>query len=126
MKNFIESLIDLNQGSRHDVTERKQKLTDLCNQFVQCHRYSPIHIESLEIQDPSIIDKDALEQQIQQRSSFESPYFNLISLCESILKYFDNSEAQVLSRTTNNSPIHIRESLVRPPQSRASSIFRFL
>ncbi|CAL1671692.1 unnamed protein product [Lasius platythorax] len=109
LKTFIDSL-NVNQGSRHDITEHKQKLTDLWNQFdvVQSR------IESLEIQDPSITDKDALlEQQIQTRTNFENPYFNLMSRYETILKYFDNNEAQALPRTANNSPVHIRVSRVR-------------
>lgn len=112
LKNFIESF-NINQGSRHDITERKQKLTDLWNQFDIVQSC----IESLEIQVLSISDKDALlEQQIQQRTSFENPYFNLMSRYEIILQYFDNNEAQALPRTTNNSSVHIRESRVKLPK----------
>lgn len=54
LKNFIESYDITN--SRHDITERKRKVVELWNQFEAVQS----HIESLENQDSTITDKDAL------------------------------------------------------------------
>jgi len=47
------------------------------------------HIEVLEIQDPTVTDMDELAAQRQHRVHFEDIYFELISHCDSFLKYFD-------------------------------------
>lgn len=89
LKNYIETF-DISKGSRHDIAERKRKLTDLWDQFENIQT----RIESLESQDPSNIDEEALlEQQTQQRANFETIYFNLVARYESLLEHFDGSPA---------------------------------
>lgn len=73
LKKYIK-VFDASQSSQYDITERKQKLIDLWNQFETIQS----HIE-IDDQDPSIIDKiTLLKQKIQQRASFEAS-FSLMS-----------------------------------------------
>lgn len=98
LKTFIESF-DVQQGSRHDVTERKTKLTELWNHFdiVQSR------IEILEHADPSITDKESLiNQQVLQRANFETPYFNLMSRYNSVLEHYDRQADQSLPTLQND------------------------
>jgi hypothetical protein len=81
-KTFIEAF-NPNSGSRHEVIERKKKLSDLWNQFDAVQS----HIESLETADSAVTDKNALiEQQNQQRISFENTYFILVSRYETVIE----------------------------------------
>lgn len=90
LKSFIEAF-NPSQGSRHDIAERKKKLTDLWDQFDNVQS----RIELLENEDPSNTDKEALlTQEVQQRTNFETPYFNLVSRYEMVIELFDRREAQ--------------------------------
>nr|XP_012215470.1 PREDICTED: uncharacterized protein LOC105667914 isoform X2 [Linepithema humile] len=104
IKNYIENF-NVEEGSQYDITERKQKLSDLWNQFDDIQST----IESLENADMSIADKEALtEQQQIQRMSFETAYFGLMTKCELILEQFNTPRAQNIenlqgTHTGNNS-----------------------
>lgn len=106
LKTFIENY-DPNQGSRHDISKRKTKLSDLWNQF----EIIQSRIEALENEDTANIDKDALlAQQIQQRTSFENLYFHLISRYNAMLEHFDRHETPVSSSNeVNNSDNTMRQ-----------------
>ncbi|XP_011861271.1 PREDICTED: uncharacterized protein LOC105558287, partial [Vollenhovia emeryi] len=117
LKTYIENF-DVQQGSRHDLTERKTRLSELWSQFdvVQSR------IEILENADPTVTDKEALQaQQAQQRASFETPYYNLMTRYNSLLDHYDRqlqrvSPALVPARQ-NETPISVnRESRVRLPK----------
>jgi len=98
LKNFLETF-NVNQGSRYDITERKQKLAELWNQFEVIQS----RIESLENADTAVIDKvTLLEQQIQQRTSFENPYFSLMSRYEAVLEQFNQLEIPASSNIESN------------------------
>ncbi|XP_011858632.1 PREDICTED: uncharacterized protein LOC105556166, partial [Vollenhovia emeryi] len=117
LKTYIENF-DVQQGSRHDLTERKTRLSELWSQFdvVQSR------IEIFENADPTVIDKEALQaQQAQQRASFETPYYNLMTRYNSLLDHYDRqlqrvSPALVPARQ-DETPISVnRESRVRLPK----------
>ncbi|XP_067207877.1 uncharacterized protein [Linepithema humile] len=108
-KNALENF-DVTQDSRHDITERKKKLSDLWDLFDNVQS----RIELLENQEPSTSNNDELLiQQEQHRTNFESTYFNLMSRCESFLEYFSQLDAQA-------SRIH--ENVVRGPTPRESRV----
>lgn len=89
--NYIEALTH-SKHSIYDITVRKQKVAELWDQFETVQS----HIESLESQDPAITDKDALlEQQAQQRASFETPYFNLLARYQVVFDNFNKSQANL-------------------------------
>ncbi|XP_029162785.1 uncharacterized protein LOC114934279 [Nylanderia fulva] len=113
LKTFIEGY-DPNQGLRHDITERKVKLSDLWDQFEAVQS----HIETIEKEDPANTDKDALlARQIQQRDSFENPYFHLVSRYDTVLEHFDRREATAsISNELNNVGNIARQSRVKLPK----------
>lgn len=113
LKTFIEGY-DPNQGSRHDVSERKAKLSDLWNQFETVQS----RIETIENEDLANTDKDALlAQQFQQRVGFENPYFQLVSRYNTILEQFDRREASAsTSNELNNLGNPTRQSRVKLPK----------
>lgn len=112
LKNFLENF-NVSQGSRYDITVRKQKLTDLWAQFETIQS----RIETLENADPSNINKEALvEQQIQQRASFENPYFSLMSQYDAILEHFNRMKIQASSSIDSNHAVNARESRIRLPK----------
>jgi len=111
LKNFLETF-NINQGSRYNVTERKQKLAELWNQFEAIQS----RIESLE-NDTAVIDKDTLlEQQIQQRTSFENPYFSLMSRYEAVLEQVNQLELAANSNIERNHTGSSRETRVKLPK----------
>lgn len=113
LKSFIEAFDPL-QGSRHDVAERKKKLTNLWDQFDSMQS----RIEVLENEDPANADKEALlAQQVQQRTNFETPYFNLISRYETVIELFERREAPASpSHEINTSMFTNRESRIKLPK----------
>lgn len=114
LKTYIENY-DQTQGTRHDIIERKTKLLDLWNHFELVQS----RIETLENLDPANADKDALlAQQIQQRSSFENPYFYLVTRYDTILEHFNQREIPVStsSNEINNFANNVRQSRVRLPK----------
>lgn len=113
LKSFIETFDPL-QGSRYDVAERKKKLTNLWDQFDSVQS----RIEVLENEDPANADKEALlAQQVQQRTNFETPYFNLISRYETVIELFERHEAPASpSHEINASMSTNRESLIKLPK----------
>ncbi|XP_018367012.1 PREDICTED: uncharacterized protein LOC108763673 [Trachymyrmex cornetzi] len=111
-KTAIENF-EVTNGSRHDITERKKRLTELWNLFdiVQSR------IELLEFQDPSLTNKDELlAQQQQHRSQFENIYFSIISRCDSLIEYFDQRNPVLSSQRQND------ELQARAPTNRESRI----
>jgi len=112
LKNFLETF-NVSQGTRHDVTERKQKLAELWNQFEAIQS----RIESLENAETAVIDKDTLlEQQIQQRASFENPYFSLMSRYEAVLEQFNQLEIPAMSNIESNHTFQSRETHIKLPK----------
>lgn len=98
LKTYIDSY-DPNQGSRHDITERKTKLLDLWNQFELIQS----RIETFEIDNSANTNKDALlAQQIQQRTAFENPYFQLTSRYDTMLEHFDQREIPISNEDHDN------------------------
>ncbi|XP_071574017.1 uncharacterized protein [Temnothorax nylanderi] len=113
LKTYLDCF-NIQQGSRHDIAERKNKLSELWNQFDLIQT----RIEPLENGDESITDKDALlAQQIQHRDSFETPYFNLMSRYESILQHFDRHEDRATPFREGNAFANgTRESRIKLPK----------
>jgi len=113
IRNYVDNF-NVEQGSRYDITERKQKLSDLWNQFDDIQS----KIESLENADLTIADKENLaEQQQNQRANFETAYFALMTKCELILDQFSIPRTQITdnlqsTHTSNNS----RDSRIRLPK----------
>ncbi|XP_018378092.1 PREDICTED: uncharacterized protein LOC108770856 [Trachymyrmex cornetzi] len=112
LKTFIDNF-DAIEGSRHDLTERKQRLSDLWGQFDATQS----HIEILENADPSIVDKKVLqEQQMQQRDSFEGPYFQLMARYSALIEQKDNGASQPNSSLDNRHATGSREMRVKLPK----------
>jgi len=113
IRNYVDNF-NVEQGSRYDITERKQKLSDLWNQFDDIQS----KIESLENADLTIADKETFaEQQQNQRANFETAYFALITKCELILDQFSIPRTQITDNLqgtpiSNNS----RDSRIRLPK----------
>ncbi|XP_071581393.1 uncharacterized protein [Temnothorax nylanderi] len=111
LKTFIESF-NINQGSRHDVIERKQKLADLWAQFDAVQS----RIEALENADPATNKEHLLEQQIQQRATFENPYFSVMSQYDTTLELFGQPEIRTTPRSESNHTVNSRETRIKLPK----------
>jgi len=74
-------------------------------------------IESFKNADIAVTDKGTLlEQQIQQRASFENLYFFLISRYEAVLEQFNQLEIRAVSNIESNHTISSRETRVKLPK----------
>lgn len=74
-------------------------------------------IENLENANPENIDKDALlEQQIQQRASFESPYYYLMSRYDATLERYRQPEIRATPQSENHHAINLRDTPIRLPK----------
>lgn len=81
IKHFLDSA-DHTQLSRFDLTERMKKLIALWDQYDEVQ----IRIKTLELVNLGEADDTALHKQhIEERASFETPYFNLVARFEAVL-----------------------------------------
>lgn len=84
LRTYIESF-DMQQGSRHDIKERKQKLTELWHQFENVQS----QIELLEMQESSGTNKDAVS----------NSKYNNVQILKIIIIIYSLDTKQVLSCT---------------------------
>ncbi|XP_039310746.1 uncharacterized protein LOC120358928 [Solenopsis invicta] len=112
-KNTLENF-NVTQGSRHDIEERKRRLTELWDQF----EIVQSRIEILENEDPLNTDKNLLlSQQGQQRANFEVTYFASISRCQSFLEHFEQHYPRASSSHESDTRAPApRESRVKLPK----------
>ncbi|XP_018371002.1 PREDICTED: uncharacterized protein LOC108766304 [Trachymyrmex cornetzi] len=112
LKTFIDNF-DTVGGSWHDLTESKQRLSELWRQFEAAQS----RIEILENADPSITDKKVLHDlQAQQRDSFEGPYFQLMARYTALIEQKEQSASQSSSSTDNRHSVSSRETRVKLPK----------
>lgn len=116
MKNFIMSS-DSTQLSRFDLTERMKKLSTLWDQYDEVQsRIQVLDFATAGDKDEAVLHK----QHVNERASFETPYFNLMSRFESIIHTLELRE--------NQSSVNSQNSIVmpQPRNNHTSSQLRLL
>ncbi|XP_011858081.1 PREDICTED: uncharacterized protein LOC105555666 [Vollenhovia emeryi] len=99
IRHFIEQA-DTAQLSRFDLSERKKRLSELWEQYVEVQS----RIEALDLAKPGDRTEDVLTKlHADERASFETPYFNLMSRLESVSLEIERREAQTIARPQNSS-----------------------
>jgi len=98
LRNFLESS-DPSQLSRFDIKKRLKKLSPLWDQYDQIQTC----IEMLELAEPGNADDNKLHKQhADERASFETSYFNLVSRFEATLRALERCEIQENTNSQNS------------------------